>query len=129
MKLTKVRRIEGDVNVLRTDLKEALGLDEKEISINQLTKQIIVKVCYDVCEWSVGCFQEDLADFGPGTQEAPHRAVSQGQSVMRIGSEPCNVLQGYRNEGHGCIIEGCKIVDWSLMVLLCKQYLHLSYRR
>ena len=46
MKLTKLRRIEGDVNALRNDLLEALGLDEKEVRINQLTRHIIVKVCY-----------------------------------------------------------------------------------
>ncbi|KAL3426248.1 mitochondrial large ribosomal subunit l49 [Phlyctema vagabunda] len=43
MKLTKVRKIEGDVSVLRAELQEALGLGEKEVVINQLTKQIIVK--------------------------------------------------------------------------------------
>lgn len=43
MKLTKVRRIEGDVTALRNDLRAALGLDEKEVTINQLTRQIIVK--------------------------------------------------------------------------------------
>lgn len=46
MKLTKVRRIEGDVAALRTELQEALGLQQKEVVINQLTKHIIVKVCY-----------------------------------------------------------------------------------
>ena len=45
MKLTKVRRIEGDVSVLRSDLQKALGLAEKEVVINQLTRHIIVKVC------------------------------------------------------------------------------------
>jgi len=43
MKLTKLRRIEGDVNALRNDLREALGMDEKEVTINQLTRHIIVK--------------------------------------------------------------------------------------
>lgn len=45
MKLTKLRRIEGDVNALRNDLRAALELDEKEVTINQLTRHIIVKVC------------------------------------------------------------------------------------
>ena len=44
MKLTKVRRIEGDVAALRAELQEALGLEQKEVVINQLTKHIIVKV-------------------------------------------------------------------------------------
>ncbi|KAE9369580.1 hypothetical protein N431DRAFT_413728 [Stipitochalara longipes BDJ] len=43
MKLTKLRRIEGDVNALRNDLRQALGMDEKEVTINQLTRHIIVK--------------------------------------------------------------------------------------
>jgi large subunit ribosomal protein L49 len=46
MKLTKLRKIEGDVNVLRSDLQKALGLTEEQVVINQLTRQIIVKVCY-----------------------------------------------------------------------------------
>ena len=45
MKLTKLRRIEGDVTALRNDLRQALGMDEKEVTINQLTRHIIVKVC------------------------------------------------------------------------------------
>jgi len=45
MKLTKLRRIEGDVTALRNDLRHALGMDEKEVTINQLTRHIIVKVC------------------------------------------------------------------------------------
>jgi large subunit ribosomal protein L49 len=47
MKLTKLRRIEGDVNVLRKDLQLALGMDEKDVVINQLTRHIIVKVFRD----------------------------------------------------------------------------------
>jgi len=44
LKQTKLRRIEGDINVLRTDLQQALGVDEKDVVINQLTKQIIIRV-------------------------------------------------------------------------------------
>ena len=54
MKLTKLRRIEGDVNVLRDDLQQALGMDQKEVVINQLTKQIIVKVFRPV-SWGSEC--------------------------------------------------------------------------
>jgi len=43
MKLTKLRKIEGDVNVLRSDLQKALGMTEQQVVINQLTRQIIVK--------------------------------------------------------------------------------------
>lgn len=43
MKLTKLKRIEGDVNALRNDLREAFGVGEKEVTINQLTRHIIVK--------------------------------------------------------------------------------------
>lgn len=41
---TKVRRIEGDIMALKTDLQRALGLEDKEIVINQLTQHIIIKV-------------------------------------------------------------------------------------
>lgn len=65
MKLTKIRRIEGDVAALRTELQEALGLPQKEVVINQLTKHIIVKVC-EVKErdkhcqsWSTDIFNRD----------------------------------------------------------------------
>lgn len=44
MKLTKLRRIEGDVNALRSELQQALGMEQKEVTINQLTRHIIVKV-------------------------------------------------------------------------------------
>jgi len=40
---TKVRRIEGDIMALKTDLQRALGLEDKEIVINQLTQHIIIK--------------------------------------------------------------------------------------
>ncbi|CZR64261.1 uncharacterized protein PAC_14159 [Phialocephala subalpina] len=44
MKLTKIRRIEGDVNAFRRDLMIGLGLGEEEVVINQLTRHVIVKV-------------------------------------------------------------------------------------
>lgn len=44
LKQTKVRRIEGNINVLRTELQEALGLEKEDVVINQLTQQIIIKV-------------------------------------------------------------------------------------
>lgn len=44
LKQTRVRKIEGDVALLREQLRTALGLDESEIAINPLTKHIIVKV-------------------------------------------------------------------------------------
>jgi len=40
---TKVRRIEGDIMAMKTDLQRALGLEDKEIVINQLTQHIIIK--------------------------------------------------------------------------------------
>ncbi|KAF8857033.1 hypothetical protein BDZ45DRAFT_691219 [Acephala macrosclerotiorum] len=43
MKLTKIRRIEGDANALRRDLVVALGLEEKEVVVNQLTRHVVVK--------------------------------------------------------------------------------------
>lgn len=44
LKQTKLRKIEGNINMLRMDLQQALGLEEKEVVTNQLTKQIIIKV-------------------------------------------------------------------------------------
>ncbi|KAH7382891.1 mitochondrial large subunit ribosomal protein-domain-containing protein [Cadophora sp. MPI-SDFR-AT-0126] len=42
-KLTRVRKIEGDVNVLKTDLQVALGVKEGDVTVNQLARQVIVK--------------------------------------------------------------------------------------
>jgi large subunit ribosomal protein L49 len=39
-----VRRIEGNIMAMKTDLQRALGLEDKEIVINQLTRHIIIKV-------------------------------------------------------------------------------------
>lgn len=43
LKQTRLRKIEGDINVLRAHLQKALGLEDKEVVINQLTRHIIVK--------------------------------------------------------------------------------------
>jgi large subunit ribosomal protein L49 len=45
LKQTKVRKIEGDIKLLRAHLQQALGLKENEVTINQLTQQIIIRVC------------------------------------------------------------------------------------
>lgn len=42
-----MRKIEGDVNVLKSDLQAALGVKEGDVTVNQLARQVIVKVCYD----------------------------------------------------------------------------------
>jgi large subunit ribosomal protein L49 len=54
MKLTRIRRIEGDLTALKKDLQAALNVAEKEVTINQLTRHIIVKVCllYKDAAWS-----------------------------------------------------------------------------
>lgn len=45
MHITKVKHIEGDIEVLKADLQDALGLENgKDVVINQLTRHIIVKV-------------------------------------------------------------------------------------
>lgn len=52
LKQTKLRRIEGNIMDLRRDLQKALGVeDEKEVVVNQLTQQIIVKVCVSPMVW------------------------------------------------------------------------------
>jgi large subunit ribosomal protein L49 len=45
---TKVRRIEGDIMALKTDLQRALGLEDEEIVINHLTQNIIIKVHMEI---------------------------------------------------------------------------------
>ena len=42
---TRVRKIEGDVERLRDEIRIALGLKEEHVVINRLTGNIIVKVC------------------------------------------------------------------------------------
>lgn len=44
LKLTKVRKISGDVKRLHSDLKAYLELSESEIVINSVTQNIIAKV-------------------------------------------------------------------------------------
>lgn len=43
LKQTKIKKIEGDIMKLKAQLEEAFF--NKEIRVNQLTKQIIIKVC------------------------------------------------------------------------------------
>ncbi|KAI9049358.1 hypothetical protein LZ554_006392 [Drepanopeziza brunnea f. sp. 'monogermtubi'] len=44
MKLTRVKRIEGDLAVLRQDLQTVLGLEDgKAVVVNPVTRQVIVK--------------------------------------------------------------------------------------
>ena len=44
LRQTRLRKVEGDIGRLRSDLQEALGLENEHIKINQLTKHIIIKV-------------------------------------------------------------------------------------
>lgn len=41
--LTRLRKIDGDITKLKGELQQALGLDDRQISINQLTNHIIIK--------------------------------------------------------------------------------------
>ena len=41
-----MRKIEGDVDKLREEIREALGLKSENVVINRLTGHIIVKVCF-----------------------------------------------------------------------------------
>lgn len=43
-RLTKIRRIVGDIEILKRDIQRELQVADKDIQINYLTKQIIVKV-------------------------------------------------------------------------------------
>lgn len=46
---TVVRKITGDVQALRDELRLFLGKQDDQIFVNNLTKQVIVKVCVHVC--------------------------------------------------------------------------------
>lgn len=41
---TRLRKIDGDIMKLKLELQQALGLRQEEISVNQLTRHIIIKV-------------------------------------------------------------------------------------
>lgn len=43
-KLTRLRKIDGDLAQLRSDLQQALQLKDEQIVINQLTRQITINV-------------------------------------------------------------------------------------
>ena len=43
-KETKLRKIEGDIDTLRAQLRDALNVNDKDININRLTNHIIIKV-------------------------------------------------------------------------------------
>ena len=45
LRQTRLRKIEGDLARLRSDLQDALSLESEHIKINPLTKHIIIKVC------------------------------------------------------------------------------------
>ena len=45
LRQTRLRKVEGDLVRLRSDLQDALSLESEHIKINQLTKHIIIKVC------------------------------------------------------------------------------------
>ena len=43
MKLTRVKRVDGEVEALRDELSVALGLGEKECVVNAVTRHVILK--------------------------------------------------------------------------------------
>ena len=45
LRQTRLRKVEGDIARLKTDLQEALSLEDEHIKINHLTRHIIIKVC------------------------------------------------------------------------------------
>lgn len=47
---TRIRKIDGNLMELKKDLTEALGVKAEHIAVNQLTKHIIIKVCYGLRE-------------------------------------------------------------------------------
>lgn len=43
MLLTRVKKIDGSVEALRDELKNVLGLEGKEVVVNALTRQVVLK--------------------------------------------------------------------------------------
>ncbi|KAI0206822.1 mitochondrial large subunit ribosomal protein-domain-containing protein [Astrocystis sublimbata] len=43
LKLTTVKRGEGNLQALKRDIRDALQLEDKEISVNNVTKHIVIK--------------------------------------------------------------------------------------
>lgn len=46
-KLTRVKHVLGDINAFKADLQEFLAVpdNEKEVTISQLTRHVVIKVC------------------------------------------------------------------------------------
>ncbi|KAL8673358.1 MAG: hypothetical protein Q9168_002237 [Polycauliona sp. 1 TL-2023] len=67
--LTRLRKIDGDITILKEELQQVLGLKQEQISINQLTKHIIIKV-------RSGAYRDPfVSESAPLT---PSRCVGQG---------------------------------------------------
>jgi hypothetical protein len=45
---TRVRKVDGDLEALKDDLQQALGLKKEDVVINRLSRQIIIKVLFSV---------------------------------------------------------------------------------
>lgn len=43
MLLTRVKKIDGSVEALRDELKAALGLEGKDVTVNALTRHVMLK--------------------------------------------------------------------------------------
>lgn len=45
LRQTRIRKIQGDINVLKDELRIALGLEQERFFINKINGHIIIKVC------------------------------------------------------------------------------------
>lgn len=43
MLLTRVKKIDGDVEALRDELRSTLGLEQKQVVVNALTRHVLLK--------------------------------------------------------------------------------------
>jgi len=57
LRQTRIRKIEGDVELLRNEIRTKLGLKEHLVVINRLTGHIIIKVCGDTGRELYDCGQ------------------------------------------------------------------------
>lgn len=55
LRQTRIRKIEGDVDLLRSEIQTMLGIEEHLVTINRLTGHILVKVCGDTGRWLCNC--------------------------------------------------------------------------
>lgn len=96
---TRIKKVEGDLAVLRNQLQQALKVPEEEIRINQRTRHIVIKVRYghtwyssviqDIDGGSISSLGRDTADLlcMLGLAETRGNKVSGGEAILTFSFE------------------------------------------